>query len=254
MRRFLHGCNVVWACLVLCILHPVAVFAEDWEVYVPDDQTAGVSYQAAVQPAAVEAVEDPDPDDEEDDEYDDYWDEIELINDLATGSDWQDAQTTSSNAGRISGTAAGNVVQNDGNGGIMLLSNYSPYDSSISSSVVAYYEDVIPKLGQVHYVLFRSGQYTYRLVYGKDLQYDNGYFSGTAMQYVAYSTRDYTWQQGSEGTFSLSAGDYLVYSDLGDYPMLHSAAVYQWLLILLGAVYLLYVIFRAMFSPRRVSI
>lgn len=246
IRGLRYGWNVIWCCLVLCLLHPVAVRAEDWTVYVPDDQTTGLSYQAVLQPDAVETVDD---DDDEDDEYPD--DDVELINDLATDSDWQFVQSTPSNVARITASTTDSVVQNDG---IMLLSNYQPYDSSMSTSVIAYYDDVLPKLGNVHYVLFRSGQYDYRLVYGKDLEYSNGYFSADSVQYVAYSTRYYTWSQGMERSFGLSAGNYLVYSDLGDYPMLHSESIYQWLLILLGAVYLLFIIYRAMFSPRRVTL
>lgn len=243
IRGLRYGWNVIWCCLVLCLLYPVAARAEDWTVYVPDEQATGLSYQAVVQPDAMETVDD------EDDEY--FDDEVELINDLATDSDWQVAQSTPSNAARILSSTDDSVVQNDG---IMLLSNHQPYDSSMSTSVIAYYDDVLPKLGNVHYVLFRSGQYDYRLVYGKDLEYSNGYFSAGAVQYVAYNTRNYTWSQGTESAFSLSAGDYLVYSDLGDYPMLHSESIYQWLLILLGAVYLLFIIYRAMFSPRRVAL
>lgn len=245
MRGVRYGLNVIWCCLVLCLLHPVAARAEDWTVYVPDDEAVGLPYQASVLSDPVETV----VDDDEDDEY--FDDEVELINDLASGSDWQLAQSTPSNAARIRASSYDTVVQNDG---IMLLSNYRPYDSSMSTSVIAYYDDVLPKLGNVHYVLFRSGQYDYRMVYGKDLVYNNGNFTAGSVRYVAYSTRYYTWTQGTESAFSLSAGDYLVYSDLGDYPMLHSESIYQWLLILLGAVYLLFIIYRAMFSPRRVTL
>lgn len=248
--RNVNGKYHIWICLwfsvVLCLLHPVAVRAEDWTVYVPDDQATGLSYQAVLQSGALETVDD---EDDQDDEY--FDDEVELINDLATDSDWQLAQSTPSNAALIRTSSDNSIVQNDG---IMLLSNYHPYDSSMSTSVIAYYDDVLPKLGNVHYVLFRSGQYDYRMVYGKDLVYNNGNFTAGSVRYVAYSTRYYTWTQGTESAFSLSAGDYLVYSDLGDYPMLHSESIYQWLLILLGAVYLLFIIYRAMFSPRRVTL
>ncbi len=248
--RCLNGRFFIWVCLVFCFLHPVAVYADTWEVYIPDEQTDELSYQTFLQPAALETVDE----DTEDEEY--FEDEIELINDLATDSDWQSAQTVSASAVRIATRSNAVYVQNDGNdnSGIMLLSSYAPYDSSMSSSVVAYYDDVLPKLGNVHYVLFRSGQYDYRLVYSDDLQYSDGVFSADLVQYVAYNTRYYTWAQGTEDSFVLDAGSYLVYSDLGDYPMLSAESVYQWFLILLGAIYLLFIIYRSMLAPRRMRI
>ena len=140
--------------------------------------------------------------------------------------------------------------------GIMLLSDHDPYDNgSISTSVVTYMSDVIPKLGNVHYVLFRNGQYDYRLYYSKNLEYDgNSGFSASEAQYIAYDSRYYTWSSGLERDFGLRPGSVMVYSDLGPYPMLSSGETSTWLLVALGAVYFLFVLFRSFFSPPKMTI
>lgn len=140
--------------------------------------------------------------------------------------------------------------------GIMLLSNHDPYDNgSISTSIVTYMSDVIPKLGNVHYVLFRAGQYDYRLYYSKELEYDGwGGFTASRADYIAYDSRYYTWKFGTESNFGLDAGSVMVYSDLGQYPMLSSRETSTWLLVALGAVYFLFVLLRSFFSPSKMTI
>lgn len=139
--------------------------------------------------------------------------------------------------------------------GIMLLSAHAPYDGSMSTSVVSYMSDVVQKLGNVHYVLFRSGQYQYRLYYTRDLVYSGyGNFSADKADYILYDTRNYSWQSGSEYDFSLNAGSYMIYSDLGNYPMLGSADTPAWLLVILGAAFFVFVILRSFFAPSKFMI
>ena len=105
------GFYVLLLCLVLCILHPVPAVAADYTVFVPDSISDDMPAPAVY----------PDAED----------DEIELINDLASPSDWEVATVS--------------------NSGIMPMSAYSrPYDGSMSSSVVNYFDDIVPKLGGVH--------------------------------------------------------------------------------------------------------
>lgn len=139
--------------------------------------------------------------------------------------------------------------------GIMLLSSHEPYDSgSISTSVVTYMTDVVPKFGPVHYVLFRAGQYSYRLYYSSELEMsDSGLFSAPETDFVEYDTRYYTWAYGSESNFSLDPGTYMVYSDLGGYPLLAGESQPVWILVYMGAVYFLYILVRAILSPPRVK-
>lgn len=121
--------------------------------------------------------------------------------------------------------------------GVSPLSSYSGvYDGSMSSTYVNYAKDTVSKLGPgVHYVFFRPSQYQYRLVYGADLEVDGSNFSGSGLSYVAYDTRYYTVSSGNEGSFSLAAGNYLVYTDLeGMYPSLDSGVRnYEFITLLL---------------------
>lgn len=210
------GFYVLLFCMVLCILHPVQAVAADYTVFVPDSISDDMS-APAVYP-------------------DENIDEIELINDLATPSDVQFLATPS----------------DFDFGGVQSLAAYNrPYDGSMSSSVINYFDDIVQKLGGVHYVFFRSGQYSYRLIYGKDMSLSGSYFSGSECSYYAYDTRYYTWQQGYEGSFSLDAESYLVYSDLGVYPALAAGSIVGWLVAFCVVLYLLYVILRALFAPQR---
>ena len=118
----------------------------------------------------------------------------------------------------------------------------------------AYMSDVLPKLGNVHYVLFRHGQYAYRLVYAKDMICNGTTFTAEDAQYIAYDSRYYTWSAGTEGSFRLQANNYIVYSDLAEYPMLQSEGTYYWLIIFIAGVAFLFVIYRSLFSPGRVRI
>lgn len=137
----------------------------------------------------------------------------------------------------------------DADYGISLLSSHEPYDQSysISSTVVQYMGDAVPKLGLVHYVLFRSGQYTYRMYYSADLACDGSVFSSDESEYLEYDTRYYTWSRGVETNFTLNAGSGVVYSDLGDYPALTNDSA-AWTVAALAATYILYVILRSMFA------
>lgn len=223
----MRGCKCVLLCLVLCALYSVPSFAGDWEVYVPAPPDTQVLYPV---PAPAVTV----------DEGDRGWfDDVELINDLATGSDAVYAATPSSALPLDTPVVYG---------------SYAPYDSPISSSVVAYMEDVLPRLGNVSYVLFRSGQYTYRLVYARSMDCADGVFTASDASYVAYDTRYYTWSNGAEGAFTLRAGDALVYSDAVGYPMLHSSSVYWWLMVFVAVVFFLFTIMRAMFAPHRMTV
>ena len=183
-----------------------------------------------------------------------------VLDDLYLEDDYPEVYLEDDSLGVASGSNASgsNAVRSSGSGddGIMLLSSYNPYDNgSISSTVVNYMSDVVPKLGLVHYVLFRAGQYDYRLYYSKDMEYDGyGRFTAEQAEYISYDSRFYTWNYGSESDFGLSAGSVLVYSDLGGYPMLNSGETSTWLLAFLGAVYFLYIVVRSFLSRRKITI
>lgn len=122
------------------------------------------------------------------------------------------------------------------------LSEYSIYDigllTDISPRIVHQYgvgvsnleifDRVAAKLPLgVDYVYYRDSQYEYCFVYG-DLSYNGSSFTGSNCTKITY----YTYSGGSQqpifsssnvGSFSLNVGNWLVYSNLGDYPMLGGA-------------------------------
>lgn len=202
--------------LLFNVLYCIPAFADDWEVYETDIRETAVENNHI-------------------DEFEDFYEWQEYMDSVATSS----VATRSNSARAITPTP---------------YSSYTPYDSSISTTVIQYMSDVLPKLGNVSYVLFRSGQYTYRLVYADDLQYVNGMFSSTGADYISYDSRDYQWYSGSEGSFTLRTNSYIVYSDLGDYPVLARDAVYLYVILFLGVIFLLFTIYRSFFNPGRMVI
>lgn len=211
--------------LVLCAVFALPCYADEWEVLLPFES---VDIPETATPSSAVYYED-------DEDLELEWeDEVFLINDL---DDAEHDTATASNALLLDITP--------------YATYYSPYDGTVSTSVVAYMEDVLPKLGNVHYVLFRSGQYTYRMVYADDMDLQSQVFVADDADYISYSTRDYTWSFGSEGSFRLDAGNYLVYSDLGQYPALDSEGIYHWVLIFAFVVFFLFVIYRSIFSAGR---
>lgn len=103
---------------------------------------------------------------------------------------------------------------------------YTPYDGSISSTYITYFKDIVSGIGfNDNYVAFRSGQYEYVLIIGQ-FNYADGVYtlegSGTAYaisndgsynSYQTYSVSDVT-------DVTLTPGDKIIYSDLGQYPQL----------------------------------
>jgi len=77
-----------------------------------------------------------------------------------------------------------------------------------------------------HYVYWRNSQYEYMLAYGPGLSVSGSSFSSeepvTLVTYKSYSSYQSvpTFTVSSANSFQLSAGNYLVYSDLSGYPKL----------------------------------
>ena len=70
-------------------------------------------------------------------------------------------------------------------------------------------------------MFYRVDDRNYRLLHGEDLSYENGYFSGTA-DYVNLYNYDGVHVTVGSDSVSLSAGDAMLYSTLGDFPLLES--------------------------------
>lgn len=126
----------------------------------------------------------------------------------------------------------------------------SVYDGSISTSVLQYFRDSGVPYGN-QYVFFRSGQYTYRLVYAKDMTYENGTYYSLDAQYLAYDTRNYTMWSGAEGEFTLRPGDMMVYSSFPGSPSLRDSRQ-DAILFVLVMMFLLSIL-RAFFYPANFS-
>lgn len=97
----------------------------------------------------------------------------------------------------------------------------------VGTSYVGIFAGIARKLPpNVNYVYWREGRYDYRFAYGRDLVLNGTVFSSSApVAVVSYVTNDNYSEQpvfsvSSDGNFRLNASNYLVYSNLGDYPCL----------------------------------
>ena len=99
-------------------------------------------------------------------------------------------------------------------------------DYGVGTSNTAIFAGLARKLPYgVNYVYWREGKSTYVFAYGRDLELVGTTFRSTSVDTVTYNTntgydRQASYVHGSESNFSLSANDYLVWSNLGHYPTL----------------------------------
>ena len=113
---------------------------------------------------------------------------------------------------------------------------YFPEDAAMASSIApdygvgtsntAIFAGLARKLPYgVNYVYWREGHYTYVFAYGRNLELVGSTFRSPSVDIVTYNTntgydRQASYVHSSESNFSLSANDYLVWSNLGHYPTL----------------------------------
>lgn len=99
-------------------------------------------------------------------------------------------------------------------------------DFGVGTSNTAIFAGLARKLPYgVNYVYWREGRYTYVFAYGRDLVLSGATFSADSVDTVTYNTNtgydlQASYVHGSVSNFSLSANDYLVWSNLGHYPTL----------------------------------
>lgn len=101
------------------------------------------------------------------------------------------------------------------------------------------------------YVFWRSGQYTYVFAYG-DFTFSSGRFDCTDANIVTFQLDSnyngtYTMSK-STGSVSLVPSSYIVYSNLGDYPLIDNEIVYQKFIVFMGCVGLAMALVRSVFS------
>lgn len=105
-------------------------------------------------------------------------------------------------------------------------------EGNMSTTYVQYFKDILSGANiNDNYVAFRSGQYQYTMVVG-DLEYGNGTISlnDTGIVYTFTQSGNYNSQykyNTNEITnFSVSAGDSIIYSDVGQFPHLVERGVH----------------------------
>lgn len=224
--------NVILCGLFLCVMGSVPVYADEYtltsESYSHDSASASApsldvnSWLATV------------PDDMDFDTYQEIMALMhpELSEDFEEEElpDEDDSDVASSSTARRSRS----VTYND----VSVQSSYVPDNDTISTSVLQYFNDMVVKLPYgTEYVFFRVNDYEYRLVYGSELIYENGVFSGSDMSYIRYyrqssGSYNYDWllASGSEGDFKLTPNGYMVYTNVTDadlYPTM-SGGVYSY--------------------------
>ena len=105
---------------------------------------------------------------------------------------------------------------------------YSVYDGTPSSTYITYFKDIVSGAPfDANYVAFRSDQNEYIMLLG-DLEIKGSTISvnGTAKEYKYYTTNTsqynstYRYSVTEVSSGSVNVGDYIIYSDLGDYPEL----------------------------------
>lgn len=99
------------------------------------------------------------------------------------------------------------------------------YPGTISETYLTYFRGIVQKLDwDEHYVVYRSGQYSYSMVYGEDVGLNGDRFTGTGDVVTIYrnsSSYSSDWYVDySRDTLALDSSDLFVYSDLGMYPTL----------------------------------
>lgn len=138
-------------------------------------------------------------------------------------------------------------------------STYAPYnDGNIGSTQLQYFRDIVAGLSiNDNYVAARTGRYQYKLFAG-DIKYSNNQFVGSSSgSVITVYTIDtdtnsygaYTYTVTTDNNFTLNASNFLVYSNLGDYPSLDERSViYEFSSLVILAVIALCMLIRPLFS------
>lgn len=99
----------------------------------------------------------------------------------------------------------------------------SVYDGTISTTYITVFRDIASKLGPLdEYVFYRSGQYQYTMIAG-EITWDGSTFaadeaSSYVLDYSSTYNSSYSYDTGTVAGWTLTPGNALVYSSLGDYP------------------------------------
>lgn len=132
----------------------------------------------------------------------------------------------------------------------------SVYDGTINSNALNYLSGIVDDLPpNTEYLIFKSGDYTAKLVYGTELMLNGSTVSGSDVNTVLYNTREYTGS-GTQYTTSITeekAATFtadldmfsIVYSSLGNYPSVSNKTTNNTLTYILWTIVLFLFIFVA---------
>lgn len=136
-------------------------------------------------------------------------------------------------------------------------SAYSAYnEGNISTTYITIYRDISVKVSPFDdYVFSRTGQYEYIMAVGDLTLSNNSFRSNGSVEVYRITTGQnnynstYQYSITTESSFSLSAGNELVYSNLGSYPdLIERTAFYEISALLLMLVALCMYLIRSIFG------
>lgn len=134
---------------------------------------------------------------------------------------------------------------------------YSVYsEGTLSSTYITYFKDIVAGLDPSQkYVAYRSGQYSYTLAVGNlSISGTTISSSDTVTLYVYESSSsgyssNYTYSVSTVTDFSLDIDNYIVYSNLGNYPILEERGViYEYTFLYVAIIIGLCMFIRSIFS------
>lgn len=133
---------------------------------------------------------------------------------------------------------------------------YSVYtDGTLSNTYITYFRDIVAGIEPTKkYVAYRSGQYSYTLAVGNLSITGTNISSADTVTLYVYQTSSgynssYTYNVSTVTDFSLNVGNYIVYSNLGNFPQLEErGVVYEYTTLYIICIVGLCMFIRSIFS------
>lgn len=131
-------------------------------------------------------------------------------------------------------------------------------NGNLSTTYITYFKDILSGTDiRSNYVAFRSGQYSYSLIVG-ELENNNGVISlvGEGKEYKFYTTSSnynsqYYYDVIDLNNFSVNTDNYIIYSDVGDFPeLIERGAKYEILTTILLCCFVVGYVCRCIFYRR----